>query len=79
MSSKVYFGYKCPKCGSTIDIGVQMGSTTDPNCPTCKTKMVPNPDGKTVAANVYCPRCDSSFGLVNSDKCPKCGGPFSKR
>lgn len=31
------------------------------------------------AANVYCPKCKTAYGLVNSDRCPQCGGPFSSR
>lgn len=73
-----YFGYKCPKCGSTIDIGAVVGLSNEILCPSCKTVMIPDPNGKTSAANVYCPNCNSAFGLINSDRCPKCGGPFSK-
>jgi DNA-directed RNA polymerase subunit RPC12/RpoP len=69
-----YFGYRCPKCGSTVDIGVTTGR---PSCPTCGTTMAPNEGAKSSAGNVYCPRCKASYGLVNSDKCPQCGGPFS--
>lgn len=76
MKAICFFGYKCPKCGSTVDIGAVVGSGMD--CPKCGTTMVADPDGKTSAANVYCPNCKSVFGLVNSDTCPKCGGPFSK-
>ena len=31
-----------------------------------------------ISANVYCPKCNAYFGLVTSDRCPICGGPFSK-
>jgi hypothetical protein len=30
-----------------------------------------------ILANVYCPNCNTYYGVVNSDKCPICGGPFS--
>jgi len=68
-----YFGFRCPKCGSTVDVGVAAG---EPSCPTCGTTMEPNPDARGSAAGVYCARCDAAFGLVNSDVCPLCGGPF---
>jgi len=77
MRASSYFGYKCPRCGSTIDIGGVVGSSDEMHCPSCDTVMIPDPNGKTSAANVYCPNCKSSFGLVNSDRCPICGGPFS--
>ena len=76
ISSQVYFGYKCPNCNSTVDIGVSVGSG-EQLCPNCKAKMIPNPEGKTTSANVHCSKCNSSFGLINSDKCPNCGQPFS--
>jgi len=72
-----YFGYKCPKCGSTIDIGGVVGSSDELLCPHCGTVMITDPNGKTSAANVYCPNCKAFFGLVNSDRCPICEGPFS--
>lgn len=77
MKAGAFFGYKCPKCGSKFDIGAIVGSD-EMRCSTCATIMEPDPNGKTCAANVYCPRCQISFGLVNSDRCPECGGPFSK-
>jgi len=77
MKAGSFFGYKCPRCGSKFDIGAIVGSDEIP-CPSCGTRMEPNPDGQISAANVYCPNCKSFFGLVNSDKCPICGGQFSK-
>jgi rRNA maturation endonuclease Nob1 len=74
MEMQSYFGYRCPRCGSTVDIGVATG---DPACPSCGTKMEPNSSGRGAAANVYCAKCDAAFGLVNSDRCPQCGGPFT--
>jgi DnaJ-class molecular chaperone len=76
MNAGSFIGYKCPKCNTTIDIGVVAGSD-ELKCPSCKTIMEPNPRGKAIAANVYCPNCNASFGLINSDKCPRCGGSFS--
>jgi hypothetical protein len=78
MKASSYFGYKCPKCNSTIDIAAVLSPSAILFCENCGTEMVPNPNGRTCAANVYCPKCHISFGLVNSDTCPECGGPFSK-
>lgn len=72
MSPTTFFGFVCPSCGTSIDIGVG-----HPRCPNCQTLMVPNPQARA-AANVYCPACDSSMGLVNSDRCPSCGGPLTR-
>jgi len=74
---KSYFGLICPQCQSTVDIGVG-SSAGPPLCPnpTCKTPMVPNPQTSPVAVNVYCPTCSASYRMVNSDKCPRCGGAF---
>ena len=72
-----FFGYKCPTCGSTTDIGAVAGSD-ELHCPDCRTIMEPDLNGKTSAANVYCSNCNSSFGLVNSERCPICKGQFSK-
>jgi len=72
-----FFGYKCPRCGSTIDIGGVVG-LDELHCSNCGTIMGPDPDGKTSAANVYCSNCNASFGVVNSERCPICNGPFSK-
>jgi len=77
MKGGSFFGYKCPRCGTTIDISSIAGSV-ELHCPNCGTAMEPDPNGKTSAANVYCSSCNASSGLVNSDRCPICGGPFSK-
>lgn len=78
MKGTSYFGFICPKCKSTVDIGASISSAPegDPKCPTCGTTMEPNPQGQTVSANVHCSNCNSSFGLINSDKCPNCKTPF---
>ena len=68
---QTYFGFICPKCHSTVDLGVET-----PNCPSCGTQMVPNPNGKPVGVNVSCKNCNSAFGMIDSDKCPGCGTPF---
>jgi len=78
MQTSSFFGYICPKCKSTIDVAAIVGSDKL-TCPQCKTPMVPNSNGRTSAANVYCAKCNTSYGLVNSDKCPQCGGPFSQQ
>ena len=68
-----YFGHRCPKCSSTVEVG-----TGEPNCPSCGTKMVANSKSLGAAANVYCAKCNAAFGLVTSSICPMCGGPFSR-
>jgi rRNA maturation endonuclease Nob1 len=69
------FGLMCSTCGSTFDIIGTIGA--DPQrCPQCGGIMVPNPNAK-ITAKVTCKKCNSSFGLINSDKCPKCGEPFA--
>ena len=75
MQVGAFFGYKCPQCNTKIDIGAVAG-TSELNCPNCGVKMVPDLEGKASAANVYCPKCKASYGLVNSDRCPQCGGPL---
>jgi DNA-directed RNA polymerase subunit RPC12/RpoP len=76
MKASAFFEYKCPNCNSTVDIGVSAGGD-EQLCPNCKTKMIPNPKGTVSSANVHCSKCNSSFGLINSDKCPNCGKAFS--
>lgn len=76
MEANVYFGYKCPKCGSTVGVGTTVGVSENLPCPTCATPMVPDPKGQASAANVYCPRCKIAVGLANSDRCPDCGGEW---
>jgi rubrerythrin len=71
MSTTTYYGFICPKCKSTVDIGIG-----EPNCPICGIKMVSNKQGKPIAMNVYCKKCNSNFGMINSDKCPICGTRF---
>lgn len=74
METGAFFGYKCPKCNSKSDVIAVVGAT-EPICP-CGTKMIPDSEGQSSTANAYCPRCKSFSGLVNSDRCPECGGPF---
>lgn len=73
MQTGSFFGYKCPNpnCNTTIDVGAVAGGS-ELLCPNCKTAMVPDPNGRTNAANVYCAKCDAFYDLVNSDKCPQC-------
>lgn len=69
------FGLMCPYCKITIDVYAVVGS--DPqHCPKCGRDMVPNPLSK-ISARVTCKKCNCSFGLINSDKCPNCGEPFA--
>jgi rRNA maturation endonuclease Nob1 len=76
MALSSYVGFKCPRCHSTVDIGVTSGH---PACTSCGTAMVQNENAPGAAANIYCRTCNAAFGLVNSDRCPECGGPFSAR
>ena len=71
-----YFGFKCPRCGSTVGVGI-VPTNEEPKCPSCGTEMEPNPEAQGAAANVYCPACSIAVGLVTSDRCPQCGGPWS--
>ncbi len=71
MSMTTYFGFICPQCKSTVDIGVGQ-----PNCPSCGTRMVANKQGTPVATNVHCKKCNTSYGMINSDKCPDCATKF---
>ncbi len=77
MKAISYFGYKCPRCNSTVTVGAIVGSD-EIRCPSCNTVMEPDKNGQASAANVYCSNCNSQFGLVTSDKCPICGCEFSK-
>ncbi len=67
-----YFGFICPICSSTVNVG-----GGEPNCPSCGTRMVANKKGNSVAMNVSCKKCNNFFGMIDSDKCPTCGVPFS--
>lgn len=66
-----YFGFACPKCKSSVDIG-----TGEPNCPWCGTKMEANPDSAPVRTNAHCKKCNATYGLINSDICPLCETKF---
>lgn len=71
MDVTTYFGFKCPRCNSSVAIGVGK-----PNCPSCGTQMLPNFESEPVATNVHCKKCNSYYGMINSDKCPDCGTKF---
>ena len=75
MKPTAYFGFMCPQCNSTVDIGAGFEAT--PTCSQCNVALVPNPNAKPATANAYCANCKSFAGIVNSDRCPACGGPFS--
>jgi len=62
MQTGSFFGYKCPQCNSTVDIAAVAGSN-ELLCSQCKVPMVPDPNGRTSAANVYCANCKASYGL----------------
>ena len=69
------FGLFCADCNITIDIVAKVGG--DPGlCPKCGKKMIPNPSAE-ISAHVTCNKCNSSFGLINSNTCPNCGEPFA--
>ena len=70
-----FFGYICPNCKTTIDIGAFAGGNKL-LCPSCGTEMVPNPEGRPVTMNAHCKKCNSFFGMINTDKCPNCGTPL---
>ena len=73
-SSGAGFGFRCPNCNITIDVIATLGS--DPQCcPQCGRNMIPNPQTK-ISAKAICKKCNSFFGLINSDKCPNCGELF---
>ena len=78
MKASTFFGYKCPKCNSKVTVSAILGAD-EMRCPSCNSVMEPDEEGQASAANVYCPKCKSQFGLVTSDKCPNCGGEFSKK
>jgi len=69
---ETFFGFICPKCSTTVQVGVGT-----PSCPTCGTQMVPNSKAPASAGNVMCKRCNTAYGLITADRCPQCGGPFS--
>lgn len=71
MNVSTYYGFICPKCRTTIGIGIG-----EPNCPHCGTNMVANKKSAPFAANVHCKKCNASFGIINSISCPLCGTDF---
>lgn len=76
MNARSYFGFICPACKSSVDIGGVVGGTGDPTCPKCNTNMIPNRSFGGAAASVWCPRCRLGAGLINSSTCPQCGGAW---
>jgi rubrerythrin len=77
MQLSTVYGFKCPKCNTSIDIGIGLElNKENPKCPNCGTGMIPNVNASPVAANVTCKNCNVSFGMIDSDKCPFCGKPF---
>lgn len=66
-----FIGYECPKCHSTIRVGV--GS---PVCPSCGTAMVADTKPESaVYAGVTCKKCGAVYGVTTSNVCA-CGEPF---
>lgn len=74
MGLHTHYGYICPNCKSTI--GVNIGNEDDLKCPNCRTKMVPNEGATPWTMNAHCKHCNTSYGMIDSDKCPTCGRPF---
>jgi len=74
MTLHTHFGFICPKCKFTI--GANIGTDNNLNCPNCGTTMIPNEQATPWAMNVYCKYCNEHYGMVDSDKCPKCGQQF---
>lgn len=66
-----YFGFKCPKCNTTTDIGA--GASI---CTQCESKMRENTSATPSTANAYCSHCQTYHGLINGDCCPICQKPF---
>jgi rubrerythrin len=73
MELTTYYGFICPKCKSTVNIGI-----SEPNCPDCGTMKVPNKQGTPILTNVTCKKCNAFFGMTDSDKCPDCGTKFNQ-
>jgi hypothetical protein len=73
-----YFGYYCPQCNTRVSIGVgPADNNNNPIC-TCGGIMEVDQNATPSAAQVYCSNCKSINGLVTSDRCPDCNGPWSK-
>jgi rRNA maturation endonuclease Nob1 len=81
MNAQVFYGYKCPKCGSTVDVNasVMVGGSprSKPACPSCGADMEPNLAAKGTTLNAHCRKCNSVFGVISSNVCPTCGEPFA--
>jgi len=74
MNVSTSYGMICPNCKFTVDVFATVGGDAS-KCPRCKGDMVPNQAAK-ISANANCKKCNSSFGIINSDKCPNCGTEF---
>ncbi len=69
----VGYGLMCPDCSISIDVNVGGNPSL---CPKCGKQMIPNQNAK-ITAKAFCKTCNASFGMINSDKCPKCGEEFA--
>ena len=65
--------FRCPDCQDTIEPRYEPPSA--PNCPSCGTKMGPEPR-PAGCTHVYCPRCHLVADAYASDRCPRCDGPW---
>lgn len=69
---EVAFGLKCPQCGSSSGIFIGESSL----CPSCHVPMIADSSRPGWTANAYCPTCKTFAGLVNSERCSKCGDKY---
>ena len=75
MSIGAFFGFMCPRCRSSAKFAVSP-SADELLCHQCGGVMVPDDNAGPMAMGAYCARCDASYGIIDSDRCPKCGEPF---
>jgi DNA-directed RNA polymerase subunit RPC12/RpoP len=70
MNIGTFFGYKCPRCGSKVNVGVG-----EPVCSNCGVPMVPDPEGASTGVNIVCNHCGTSAGMISGfdGNCPTCG------
>jgi hypothetical protein len=77
MNANSFYGFICPRGCESFEVQGSVGGGNMPTCSVCGSVMVPNLNSRGSTANAYCKKCKSISGLVTSDVCPECGGPFS--